>query len=121
MKLPRFSLRTMLIAVAMIAAAVGWLSYEWRRQWTVERIERLIKDEYNPSWVWPQFEAWVKSHGIRPVRHGRDEYEDRKIWISQRQGATFPWFSGRGSIWVSFNRDQNGRYPTYTIDLVQED
>jgi hypothetical protein len=63
MKLPRrFSLRFLLMAIAVIAGIVALATYRAQRGWTVANVERLISAEFKPEWGREQTEQWIQSH-----------------------------------------------------------
>jgi hypothetical protein len=122
MKLPPFSLRTMLITVAMVAAVVGWLRYESQRGWTVDKVERLVKAEVDPNWNLKQFQEWVasKQFGYCPESHfhRRDFLVPRKTHgfvIADMQGSSLGLFRKAGWIEVGFNNSLIGSGYQYEV------
>src|SRR5262245_44880185 len=62
---PRFSVRTMFIVLAVLGAAMAWVSYKSQHGWTVGKIERLIEREFNSKWSPVETSGWLVSHGIK--------------------------------------------------------
>jgi hypothetical protein len=124
MKFPRFTLRTMLIAVAMIAAVVGWLRYESQRGWTVAKVERLVKAEVNPDWNPEQFEEWVQRKGFglfkECVSDSSKQLTTTGFRIGADQGANLGLFRGRGAIYVDFNLARRGRCEEFTVSALSD-
>jgi hypothetical protein len=59
----------MLIAVAVIAAALGWLRYQSQRGWTEAKLERLLEKEFDPTWDKEHVLLWAANHGF----HGGED------------------------------------------------
>ena len=79
MKLPRYSLRFLLIAIAVIATITAVIC-QMRKGWTVAKVERVIEAEFKPEWDEKQTLRWLQSKGFhttsrRAVPHDEFEYE----------------------------------------------
>jgi hypothetical protein len=125
MKLPRYSLRTMLIAVAIIAAGLGWLRYESQRGWTAAKLHRLLKAEVDPKWNSKQVEQWVIGKGFSPnyrtvpINAPKDDgIKLNGFMIDSEHGANIGLFRGPGNIQVIFRNDKAGRYYDFSMYAV---
>jgi hypothetical protein len=130
MKLPRYSLRTLLIAVAIIAAVVGWVRYESQRGLTVEKFVDLIEREVDPNSDSGTFDRWVYEHGFYgPREEGRNirNYNDYP-WpnshneisvvafaVGEDREANLGWFQKFDTIWACFFYDRNRKFIRYSI------
>jgi hypothetical protein len=127
MKLPRYSLRTMLIAVAIIAAGVGWLRYEARRGWTVSKLEWLIKNEFKREWDKEQLMLWAQKYGF----HGGEGFGYHLQYYNGPQGRKIDkilavsvyaeddsnrgLLAGIGPVSAYFYYDQDGNYLSHSV------
>jgi hypothetical protein len=66
MQIPfQFSLRFLLVAVAVIAVVTTVVINRLYRGWTVEKVERLIAAEFNPACDRFPVECWLESHAFK--------------------------------------------------------
>jgi hypothetical protein len=122
MKPPRSTLRTMLIAIAVIAAAFGWLRYQSQRGWTQAKLERLIEKEFDPTWDKEHLLLWAADYGFHGGE-GLNGYEHRYydgpenrqigqilfISVLPEDEANLGLFQ-KGSITAYFYYDTDGKY-----------
>lgn len=127
MKLPRYSIRAMLIAVAVIAAVLGWLRYEAQRGWTVSKLERLIEKEFKREWDKEQLMLWAHKYAFHGGEgfeyhlqfyngpHGRKIDKILGISVYADDGSNRGIFAGRGPISAYFFYDQDGDYLSHSV------
>lgn len=119
MKLSQFSLRTLLVFVAIVAVAMGMVYYRFQGGWTVGRLERLIEREFNPNWSKEHFEAWKTKHNLRcAIADPKVSAPTRVMAVDTYNGANLG-FGEKGAIIVWFNYDEHGKYDGYYIDTCQ--
>lgn len=115
----------MLIAVAIIAAGVGWLRYESQRGWTEAKLRRLVETEFNPDWTRASFESWARGHDFDagwaddlywyPGPNKNQVGEVRCAGLHASKGANLGLFRRPGSLTKQFYYDKQGKFITYRI------
>src|SRR4029079_882298 len=84
---PQFSLRFLLIAIALIAAITAVIC-KWRKTWTVDKVEHLIQAEFNSQWTEKETVSWLQSKGFHTTSDKTVRYDH--TWRNLIQGWLGP-------------------------------
>lgn len=84
---PQFSLRFLLIAIAVIAAITAVIC-QLRKTWTVDKVEHLIQSEFNSEWTEKETVAWLQSKGFHTTSYKTVRYD--RTWGNRVQGWLGP-------------------------------
>jgi hypothetical protein len=119
MKLPRYSLRTVLITVAIIAAVVGYLRYKSQGGWTEARLHQLIEKEYNPKWTWAEFSEWAAKHNFESGKVDDAKGATWNIAVFEEDGANAGLLQGEVAFVMSFVRDVDRKHLGHHIQVFK--